>query len=82
MLMKLRKSANSLVIQVQSDVAREIFPTRVTHGLISNTRGTVEKSLFVLVKRPTKQVPCLMWPTPPSGWQAQGFKISIANKIK
>jgi hypothetical protein len=36
--MKLSKSANSLVIQVQSDVAREIFPTRVTQGLISNSQ--------------------------------------------
>jgi hypothetical protein len=79
MLMTLSKCANLLGLQVQSDVAREIFPTRVTWGLITNYRGTVEKALSVLIKQPAKQVPCLVSPTPPSGCQEQGFEISIAK---
>jgi hypothetical protein len=51
-------------------------------GLISNSQGTVEKSLFVVVKQPAKQVPYLVSPTLPSGCQAQDFEINIANKIK
>jgi hypothetical protein len=51
-------------------------------GLISNSRGIVEKALFVLVRQPAKQVPCLVFPTPPSGCQARGFEISTTNKIK
>jgi hypothetical protein len=77
--MTLSKCANSLVLQVQSDIAREIFPRRVTRGLITNSRGTVEKVLSVLVKKPAKQVPCLVSPTPPSGCQEQVFEISIAK---
>jgi hypothetical protein len=67
-----------VVLQVQSDVEREIFPIRVTRGLISNSRGTVKKALSVLIKQPAKQVPCLVSPTPPSG----GFEISTTNEIK
>jgi hypothetical protein len=74
--MTLSKCANSLGLQVQSDVARENFPTKVTRGW-----GTFEKDP-VLVKQPAKQVLCLVSPTPPSGCQAQSFEISIANKTK
>jgi hypothetical protein len=77
--MTLRKCANSLGLQVQSDVAREIFPTRVTRGLILNSRGTVKKALSILVKQPAKQVPCLVYPSPPSDCQAQGFEISTSK---
>jgi hypothetical protein len=62
--------------------SKTIFPTRVTWGLISNSRGTVKEALFILVRQPAKQVPCLVSPNPPSGCQAQGFKISTTNKIK
>jgi hypothetical protein len=56
-------------------VVKRIFPTRVTQGLISNFRGTVEKAPLILMKQPGKQALCLVSPTPPSGCQAQGFDI-------
>jgi hypothetical protein len=58
------------------------FPHKDDYGLISNSRGTVKKSLFILVRQPAEQVPCLVSPTPPSACQAQGFEISTTNKIK
>jgi hypothetical protein len=67
---------------VQSIVARTKFPHKDDSGLILNFQGIVEKALFVLVRQPAKEVPCLVSPTLPSGCQAQGFKISTANKIK
>jgi hypothetical protein len=60
--MTLSKCANLLGLQVHIDVARENFPTRVTGGLISDSRGTVKKALYVLVKQPAKQVPSLVSP--------------------
>jgi hypothetical protein len=62
--------------------SKRIFPTRVTQGLISNSQGTVEKALSILVRQLAKETPCLASPTPPSGCQAQGFEISTTNKIK
>jgi hypothetical protein len=79
-LMTLSKCANSLGIQVHSVVVRESSP-QGDSGLILNSQGTVKKALFVLIKQPAKHVPCLVSPTPPSGCQAQGFKISTAKKI-
>jgi hypothetical protein len=58
------------------------FPHKDDSGFISNSRGTVEKSLFVLVKQPAKQVPYLVFPTPPSSCKAHGLEISITNEIK
>jgi hypothetical protein len=46
--MTLSKCANSLGLQVQSVVAREFSPTRVTWGLISNSRGINAKLLQAL----------------------------------
>jgi hypothetical protein len=56
-----------------------IFPTRVTRGLISNSREIVEKASTVLIKQPAKQFPCLVSPTPPCGCQAQGFGSRITK---
>jgi hypothetical protein len=47
------------------------FSPRGNSGFISNSRGTVKKSLFILVRQPAKQAPCLASPNPPSGCQAQ-----------
>jgi hypothetical protein len=55
------------------------FSSRGNLGFISNSQGTVEKALFV--KQHTKQFPCLVSPTPPSGCQAQGVNISKINMI-
>jgi hypothetical protein len=59
--------------------SKRIFPTRVTQGLISNSQRTVKKASSVLVKQPAKQVPYLVFLTPPCGCQAQGFGIKIAK---
>jgi hypothetical protein len=75
-LMTLRKGANSLGLQVQSVVVRVNFTHEGTRGLISNSRGTVEKAPVVLFKQPAKQLPCLISPTLPSGCQAQGVNVS------
>jgi hypothetical protein len=74
-----KKCATSLGLQVQSVVARVKFSHEGTRGLISNSQGTIEKALFVLVRQPTKQSPCLACPTPPSGCEEQGVNVS---KIK
>jgi hypothetical protein len=63
-----------LGLQVRSVIARVNFPHKETRGLISNSQGTVVKALFVLVRQPAKQSPCLVSPTPPSGFQAQSIK--------
>jgi hypothetical protein len=55
------------------------FSPRENSGFISNSWGRVEKALFILVRQPTKQSPCLASPTPPSGCQAQDVNVS---KIK
>jgi hypothetical protein len=78
--MTLSKCGNSLGLQVLSVVARESSPQGWL-GVIIKLIGTVKKALFILVKQPAKQVPCLVSPTPPSGCQAQGFEISTTNKI-
>jgi hypothetical protein len=75
-LMTLSKGVNSSGLQVQSVVARVNFPHEGTRGLISNSPGTVEKLCSFFFKRPTKQSPRLVSPTPPSGCQAQGVKVS------
>jgi hypothetical protein len=59
---------------MKSVVSRVNFPHKDNLGLISNSRGTVQKSLFVLDRQPTKQSPCLASPTPPGGCQAQGVE--------
>jgi hypothetical protein len=64
---------------VQSVIARVNFPHEGTQSLISNSRGTVEKAHIFFFKQPAKQFPCLVSPTPPSGFQAQGVNVS---KIK
>jgi hypothetical protein len=61
-------------LQVQSVLARVSFPHEETRGLISNSRGTVVKALFNLVRQPAKQSPCLAYPTPPSSCQPQGVE--------
>jgi hypothetical protein len=78
-MMTLDKCANLLGLQVQGDVARRIFPTSVTQGLISNSRGTIGKASSNLILQPAKQILCLVPPTPPCGCQAQSIGIS---KIK
>jgi hypothetical protein len=59
--------------------SKRIFPTRVTRGLISNSRRIVIKASSVLVSQLAKQVPCLVSPTPPCGCQAQGFGSRITK---
>jgi hypothetical protein len=61
---------------VQNVVARVNFPHRGTWALISNSRGTVEKALLVLLQSIAKQSPCPVSPTLPSGCQAQGVNVS------
>jgi hypothetical protein len=55
-LMKLSKGANSLGLQVQSVVARVKFSHEGTWGLISNSRGTVEKAPLVLLQATCKAI--------------------------
>jgi hypothetical protein len=74
-----KQCVTSLGLQVQSVVARAKFSPRGNSRFISNSQGTVEKSLFILVRQPIKQSLCLASPTPPSGYQAQGVNVS---KIK
>jgi hypothetical protein len=69
-----KQVCQSLELQVQSDLEREIFPIRMTRGLISNSQETVEKDLSVLVKQPARQVPCLVSPNPPSGCKHKVLK--------
>jgi hypothetical protein len=74
-----KKGANSLGLQVRSVVARVNFPQEETWGLYQ-TLGELSKKLSLfLVKQSTKQCPCLVSPTPPSGCQVQGVN---ASKIK
>jgi hypothetical protein len=55
-LMTLSKGANSLGLQVQSDVARVNFPHEGTRGLISYSWGTVEKAPLVLLQATCKTI--------------------------
>jgi hypothetical protein len=69
---------------VQSVVARVNFSHEGTLGLISNSRGTVEKAIVVLLQATCKITS--LSPTPPSGCQAQGINVSKikydnANKV-
>jgi hypothetical protein len=48
------KGANSSGLQVQSVVARVNFPHEGTRGLISNSRGIVEKAIIVLLQATCK----------------------------
>jgi hypothetical protein len=48
------KDANSSGLQVQSVVAKLKFSHKGTRGLISNSRGTVEKALAVLLQATCK----------------------------
>jgi hypothetical protein len=66
-----KQCVTSLGLQVQSVVARVVFPHEDNSRLISNSQETVEKTLFVLVGQPAKQSSCLASPTPPSGYEAQ-----------
>jgi hypothetical protein len=54
MVMTLSKGANSSGLQVQSVVARVNFRHGGTWGLISNSQGTVEKALVVLLQATCK----------------------------
>jgi hypothetical protein len=69
-----KQCVTSLKLQVQSVVARVVFPHEDNSRLISNSRETVKKALFVLIGQPGKQSSCLASPTPPSGYKAQGVK--------
>jgi hypothetical protein len=42
---------HSLGLQTQSDAAREVLPTRVTRGFISNSRGRKDGSISTLFKQ-------------------------------
>jgi hypothetical protein len=76
-----KQGANSLGLQVQSVVARVNFAHEETQGL-NQTLGEQSKKLSsFFVKQPTKQFPCLVSPTPPSGCQAQGVNVSKINMI-
>jgi hypothetical protein len=55
-LMTLSKGASSSGLQVQSVVARVNFPHEGTHGLISNSRGTVKKAPLVLLQATCKTI--------------------------
>jgi hypothetical protein len=57
------------------------FSLRGNSGFISNSRGTLKKNLFVLVKQPTKQFPYLVSPTPLSGCQEEGVNVSKINMM-
>jgi hypothetical protein len=70
---------------MQSVVARVNFSHEETRGLY-RTLGEQSKQLSTFfIKQPTKQFPCLVAPTPPSGCQAQGVNVNkidmIYNKI-
>jgi hypothetical protein len=51
-----KQCATLLELQVQSVVARVNISPRGNSGFISNSQGTVEKALFILVEQPTKQM--------------------------
>jgi hypothetical protein len=55
-LMTLSKCVK-LGLHVQSVVARVNFPHEVNSGLISNSRGTIEKALIVLLPATCKTIP-------------------------
>ena len=56
--------------------SKRLFPTRVTRGFISNSRGIgKEVNSSPPVVQPEKQSSCLVSPTPPCGCQAQGFVL-------
>jgi hypothetical protein len=80
-LIKLSKCANSLGLQVKSDVAREIFSTRVTQGLISNSREIVEKALSVLVKQSAKKSFLCCVPNSTMVVKHKVLKLAQLNKI-
>jgi hypothetical protein len=76
-----KQGANLLGLQVQSVVARVNFPHEETRGLYQ-TLGEQSKNLSsFFIKQPTKQFPCLVSPTPLSGFQAQGVNVSKINMI-
>jgi hypothetical protein len=52
----IKQCATSMGLQVQSVVVRVKFSHERTRDLISNSRGTVEKALFVLVRQPAKKI--------------------------
>jgi hypothetical protein len=74
--MALSKGANLSGLQVQSIVARVNFPHEGTHGLISTLGEQSKKLRSFFFKQPAKQSPCLVSPTPLSGCQAQGVKVT------
>jgi hypothetical protein len=77
-----KQYATLLGLQVRGVVARLDFPHKDNSGFISNSQGTVKKSLFLSF---AKQSPCLESPTPPSGCQPQGVQCKqnkITNAIK
>jgi hypothetical protein len=74
-----KQGANSLGLQVQSVVARVNFFHEETWGLYRTLGEQSKKLSLFFVKQPTKQFPCLVSPTPPSGCQAQDVNISKIN---
>jgi hypothetical protein len=80
-VMTLSKGANSLGLQVQSVIARVNFCHKETRGLYQTPGEQLKKLSSFIIKQPTKQFPCLVSPTPPSGCQAQDVNVSKINMI-
>jgi hypothetical protein len=76
-----KQGANSLGLQVQSVVARVNFPHEETRGLYQTLGEQSKKLSSFFIKQPTKQSPCLVSPSSPSGCQAQGVNVSKINMI-
>jgi hypothetical protein len=80
-----KQGTNSLGFQVQIVVARVNFSHEKTQSLYRTLRKPSKKLSLFFVKQPTKQFPCFMSQTPPSGCQAQGKNVSkikiLCNKI-
>jgi hypothetical protein len=70
----IKQCATSLGLRVHSIVARVNFPHEKTRGLYQTIGEQSKKALFLLVRQPAKQSPCLASPTQPSGCQAQGIE--------
>jgi hypothetical protein len=66
---------------VQYIVARVNFSHEETRGLYRTLGEQSKKLSSFFVKQPRKQFPCLVSPTLPSGYQAQGVNVSKINII-
>jgi hypothetical protein len=76
-----KQGANLLGLLVQIVVARVNFLHEETRGLYQTLKEHSKKLSSFFVKQPTKKIPCLVSPTPPSGCQAQGVNVSKINMI-